>query len=126
MIGHVELKVIHQSAAALSILGFIIRGGLMIAQSAMLRERWMRSWPHLIDTTLLVSGVWMALNLQFSPANSPWLTAKIVALLIYIALGFVALRLGRTYRARVAAFAAALVCFGYIGLVAVKRSPWPF
>ncbi|HOP15493.1 MAG: SirB2 family protein [Chromatiaceae bacterium] len=126
MIGHVELKVIHQSAAALSILGFIIRGGLMIAQSAMLRERWMRSWPHLIDTTLLVSGIWMAANLHFSPANSPWLTAKIVALLIYIALGFVALRLGRTYRIRIAAFTAALACFAYIGLVAVKRSPWPF
>jgi uncharacterized membrane protein SirB2 len=126
MIGHAELKVIHQAAAVLSILGFIIRGGLMVAQSAMLRERWMRSWPHLIDTALLVSGIWMAVNLHFSPANSPWLTAKIVALLIYIALGFVALRLGRTYRLRIVAFTAALACFAYIGLVAVKRSPWPF
>ena len=49
--------------------------------------------------------------------------AKIVALLIYIALGFVALRLGRTYRTRVAAFTAALACFAYIGLVAVKGLP---
>lgn len=126
MIGHAELKMIHQAAAALSILGFMVRGGLMIGQSALLRERWMRSWPHLIDTTLLVSGIWMAVNLQFSPANSPWLTAKIVALLVYIGLGFVALRLGRTYRIRIVAFIAALACFAYIGLVAVKRSPWPF
>lgn len=126
MIDHSTLKLIHQSTAILSIGGFVLRGGLMLAGSGLLRRRWMRTWPHLIDTLLLVSGVWMALNLHFTPANSPWLTAKIVALLLYIGLGFVALRLGRTRGQRALAFAAALACFGYIGLVALNRSvvPW--
>jgi len=107
----------------LSIAGFILRGGLMLMDSALLQQRWMRTWPHVVDTLLLASGLWMAINLHLHPGNSPWLGAKLVALLIYIALGFVALRLGRTRRIRVAAFIGAIVCFAYIGLAAVSRSP---
>jgi len=120
---HLTLKLLHQACALLSVSGFALRGGLMLAGSGLLRQRWMRTWPHLIDTLLLVSGLWMAINLHLHPGNSPWLTAKLVALLIYIALGFVALRLGKTRRVRTLAFAGALACFAYIGLVAVTRSP---
>ena len=67
------LKLVHQASALLSISGFLLRGGLMLNGSALLRQRWMRSWPHAIDTALLVSGIWMALNLGFNPGNSPWL-----------------------------------------------------
>jgi len=123
---HLTLKLIHQTTVVLSISGFALRGGLMLAGSTLLRRRWMRTWPHLIDTLLLVSGIWMAVNLHFTPANSPWLTAKIVALLVYIGLGFVALRQGRTRRVRITAFIAALACFGYIALVAMTRTPLPF
>lgn len=126
MIEHATLKLVHQGSAILSIAGFAIRGGLMMVHPALLHRRWMRSWPHLIDTLLLVSGIWMAVNLHFTPGNSPWLTAKIVALLVYIGLGFVALRLGRTRRIRILAFITALLCFGYIVQVALTRSavPW--
>lgn len=122
---HLALKLLHQVCAVLSISGFALRGGLMLADSALLRARWMRTWPHLIDTLLLVTGLWMAINLHLHPGNSPWLTAKLVALLLYIGLGFVALRLGRTKRVRTLAFLAALACFAYIGLVALTRSVTP-
>jgi uncharacterized membrane protein SirB2 len=122
---HAALKLLHQTCALLSISGFVLRGGLMLGDSGLLGERWMRTWPHVIDTLLLATGVWMAVNLQFHPGNSPWLTAKLLALLAYIALGFVALRLGKTKRVRSVALLAALVCFGYIGLVAFTRSPLP-
>lgn len=122
---HLTLKLLHQACALLSVSGFALRGGLMLADSALLRQRWMRTWPHLIDTLLLVSGLWMAVNLQLHPGNSPWLAAKLVALLVYIGLGFVALRLGRTRRVRTLAFAGALACFAYIGLVAATRSVIP-
>ena len=123
---HVTLKLLHQGCALLSLCGFLLRGGLMLAGSALLYRRWMRSWPHLIDTLLLISGIWMAVNLQLHPGNSPWLAAKLIALLLYIGLGFVALRLGRTRRIRTGAFIAALACYSYIGLVALARSPLPW
>ena len=86
----------------------------------------MRTWPHLIDTLLLLSGLWMAVSLHLHPGNSPWLGAKLLALLIYIALGFVALRLGRTRRIRILAFIGAIACFGYIASVAVTRTAFPW
>ena len=97
----------------------------MLADSPLLRRRWMRTWPHFIDTLLLLSGLWMAFNLQLHPGNSHWLTAKLLALLVYIALGFVALRLGKTRRIRTMAFVGAIVCFSYIVLVAITRSVIP-
>jgi len=122
---HAMLKLLHQLCALLSISGFALRGGLMLADSTRLHARWMRTWPHVIDTLLLASGVWMAITLRLHPFNSPWLAAKLVALLAYIGLGFVALRLGRTKRVRTVAFFAALLCFAYIGLVALTRAVIP-
>lgn len=122
---HSTLKLVHQACAMLSISGFVLRGGLMMADSTLLRRRWMRTWPHVIDTLLLASGLWMAIKLHLHPGNSPWLSAKLIALLVYIGLGFVALRLGRTRHIRCAAMIGAIACFGYIGLVALTRSPLP-
>jgi uncharacterized membrane protein SirB2 len=56
----------------------------------------------------------------------PWLTAKFLALLLYILLGSVAIRHGRTRSARIVAWLLALVVFGYIVAVARARVavPW--
>ncbi|MDJ0740963.1 MAG: SirB2 family protein [Gammaproteobacteria bacterium] len=126
MLDHATLKLVHQGSVLLSITGFVGRGALMLLRSTLLKRRWMRTWPHVIDTVLLGSGVWMAVNLQLQPGANPWLAAKIVALLAYIGLGFVALRLGRTYAQRSLALFAALLCFAYMLLVATTRSVVPF
>ena len=52
----------------------------------------------------------------------PWITAKLLALLLYIGLGMVALRFGRTQRVRVAAWVAALMVAAYIVSVALNKS----
>jgi uncharacterized membrane protein SirB2 len=126
MIEHGLVKLLHQTSVALSIGGFLYRGALMLADSSMLQRRWMRTWPHVIDTLLLASGLWMAITLRLDPVATPWLAAKIIALLVYIALGFVALRLGRTKWQRTLALVGALLCFAYMAAVAVTRSPVPF
>ena len=126
MIDHMTLKLVHQSTVLLSIAGFAFRGGLMLAGSSLLYRRWMRSWPHVIDTLLLVSGIWMAVNIRLNPLEHPWLATKIIALLAYIALGFIALRLGKTRRIRITAFIAAVLCFAYIALVGLNKTPLLF
>ena len=120
------IKTIHVASAGLSILGFIIRGVLMMRDSPIMHSRWIRIIPHFVDTALLVSAIWLAVQFFFTPTNSPWLAAKIIALLLYIGLGFVALRLGKTLQLRIMAWLAALLVFAYIVAVALSKSPWLF
>lgn len=120
------IKTIHVLSATISIIGFFIRGVLMMRESPLMHTRWIKVIPHFVDTALLLSAIWLAVDLGFSPANSPWLAAKIIALLVYIGLGFVALRLGKTKQIRIVAWFAALVVFAYIVLVAINKSPLPF
>jgi len=122
----VWVKTVHMTCAAISITGFVIRGILMMIESKLLRLRWVRIVPHIVDTLLLVSAVTLAVQLGFTPGNSPWLMAKIVGILAYIGLGFIALRFGRTKPIRITAWLAALLVFAYIVAVAVTMSPLPF
>lgn len=120
---HLTLRIIHLTCVALSLVGFMLRGGLMLAGSQLIWNRWVRSLPHVVDTLLLGSGIWMAINLHQYPGTTPWLSAKLIALVIYIGLGFVALRKGRSKTIRVLALVAALATFAYIVAVAITRTP---
>ncbi len=117
------LKWLHVGCVIVSGTGFVARGALMLADSPLLRTRFLRIAPHVVDTLLLTAGVAMATIARVSPLQHPWLAAKIGALLVYIALGAAALRPGRSRLVRAAAFAAAVLVFGYIVGTAVQRSP---
>jgi uncharacterized membrane protein SirB2 len=119
----VTVKYVHLAAVAASFALFFLRGVWMMLGSAQLGRRWVRVLPHINDTVLLAAGIWLAFMLREAPGASSWLTAKIVALPVYIALGILALRPGRSKRLRVGAWLAALAVFGYIVGVALTRSP---
>lgn len=120
------IKLVHMSCAALSFGLFFVRGVWMLRTPQRLQVRWVRIVPHVIDTLLLGSAVILAILSRQYPVVENWLSAKVVALLVYIALGMVALRRGRTRGVRAAAWLAALAVFGYIVAVARSRSVWPF
>jgi uncharacterized membrane protein SirB2 len=122
MIDYAAVKHVHMSAAALSLLLFVLRGAWMIAAPAQLARRWVRIVPHVIDTVLLATALWLAWQIGFA-ANAHWLTAKIILLVAYIALGTIALKRGRTKRMRIAAFVGAIAVFGHIVSVAFTKSP---
>jgi uncharacterized membrane protein SirB2 len=117
------LKAVHQWAVVLSIGGFFARGigGLMSA--SWVRGRVAKTLPHVVDTVLLGSALWLAWMLRLSPGNAPWLVAKIVGLLVYIGLGMLALRPGRPLPVRALAWVGALLVFGWIVSVALTKSP---
>ncbi len=120
----ITLKLVHVSAAFISIFGFIVRGILMIVESSYLGKKWVKITPHIVDTILLATAVILAIRISQYPLTQDWLTAKVVALIVYIVLGVVALKRGRTKQARVLAFIASILVFTYIVLVAIKRTPW--
>jgi len=117
-------KILHVACAAISIAGFAARGMLMLRGSALLQVRFVRVAPHVVDTVLLASALWLLWLLALSPFANGWVAAKIVALLLYIVFGSVALRRGRSLRVRAAAFALALASAAYIVAVAFTRDPF--
>ncbi len=122
---HLVIKTIHMSCALLSISLFVLRGWWMLHDPARLQLRWVRTVPHVVDTALLASAVLLALNIGQYPGTHSWLTAKIMALLLYIGLGTVAIKRGRTKQIRVLAWLGAIAVFAYIVSVALTRQPFP-
>ena len=117
------LKHLHVTCAVLSGALFLLRGVWMMSGSSLLQRRWVKVVPHIVDTLLLASAVTLALWSSQFPLQQPWLTAKVSALVVYIGLGTVALKRGRTPQVRALAFVAALACFTYILAVAVTKNP---
>ena len=120
------IKSVHQGAVALSVAGFFARGAASLAGAGWVRGRLARTLPHVVDSVLLASALALAWMLRPTPASAPWLMAKIVGLLAYIALGMLALRPGRPVWMRATAWVAALVVFGWIVSVALLKDPRGF
>jgi uncharacterized membrane protein SirB2 len=125
-VSYLVLKHVHVGAVAISFGLFFLRGLWMMAAPEKLAARWVRVVPHVIDTVLLVSAIALATMTAQYPFVQPWLTAKVVALLIYILLGTVAIRRGRTRRVRIIAWILALTVFCYMVAVARARVPFPW
>ena len=124
-VSYALLKHLHITCAATSYALFLLRGLWMLRDSAMMRQRWVKITPHMVDTVLLGSAVALTWTIGQYPFVDSWLTAKVAALLLYIALGFVALKYGRSKAVRLSAWLAAQAVFGYIVLVALNHDPMP-
>lgn len=120
------LKHIHVSCAVISFALFFLRGIWSFNGSPIMRQRWIKIVPHVVDTLLLVSALALAFTVQQYPFVDGWLTAKFFGLVLYILLGTIALKYGKTKAVRVSAWLAALAVFAYIVLVAKQHNPLPF
>ncbi|MBP8215192.1 MAG: SirB2 family protein [Propionivibrio sp.] len=117
------LKYVHVSCVILSGCGFVLRGVWMLADSPLLRQRWVKVFPHVVDTALLASAIALAIISSQYPLAQSWLTAKVIGLIAYILCGAIALKRGKTKTVRAVFFVVALLIFAYIVLVALNRSP---
>lgn len=117
---------IHVLCALASICFFITRGVWMFTSSALLQRKFVRIAPHVIDTLLLIAALILCIMIGQYPFVDGWLTVKFIALFVYIGLGVVALRAGKTKSIRATAFIAAILVFAFIVSVAVTRNPLGF
>ncbi len=117
------IKHIHLLCVALSITLFALRGFWMLIDSHWLQKRWLNRTTYLIDTVLLGSAISLAVMLQQYPFVHHWLTAKVLALLLYIVLGAVALKRGKTKTIRSLALIGALASVSYIIGAALNHHP---
>lgn len=122
---YATIKLVHQGAVTLSATGFALRAVASLAGARWVKGRAAKTLPHVIDTVLLASALTLAAWLHLNPLTTPWLAAKIVALLVYIGLGMVALKPSRPKSQRIAAMLAAFATLAYIASVAITKSPLP-
>jgi uncharacterized membrane protein SirB2 len=121
----IVVKYIHISCVLISYLLFFVRGVWMLRAAPILQHRWVKVAPHVVDTALLLSAITLATLLSISPLAAPWLMAKIIALLLYILLGTIAIKRGKTRKIRLAAWLAAQLVFIYIVSVALTHNAMP-
>ncbi len=117
------LKHLHMTLALVSLLLFLYRWLLALGGSARLQQRWLKIAPHINDTLLLLFGVMLAVSLQMSPSQQPWLMAKLLALVAYVLFGTLALKQPGLAQ-RLVAGIIALAIFGYMVGAAITKSPW--
>ena len=122
--GYLAVKNVHVTCVILSYLFFFVRGVWMMHDSPLLTQSVVKILPHVVDTVLLASAIAMAIMIRQYPFTAPWLTAKLFGLVVYIGLGMMALRRGRTKGARISAWIAAQLVFFYIVAVAVTKRPF--
>ena len=121
---YAEIKVVHVAAVLLSGALFLARGVLVqagsqrVAMSAALRYS-----SYVIDTVLLTAALMLVTVLPRAMFANHWLTLKLVVLVAYVVLGSIALKRGRTPRARTVAFVAAV--FAYVAMIGIARGHHP-
>ncbi len=123
---YLALKSTHVGIVILSLSGFILRGIWMLYFPAMLQRRWVRVTPHIVDSLLLATGIALAVTLELNPADTPWFAVKLIAIVIYIVAGSVALRRGRNKAIRIAALIIALIAAAWAVGGALSHLPLPW
>jgi uncharacterized membrane protein SirB2 len=119
-----DIRLVHIVAVLASGSLFLVRGlasnlGATWAMAAPLRYL-----SYTIDTVLLTAALMLATILHQYPFVHGWLTVKVVLLVVYIVLGSIALKRGRTRATRLGCWLAALLVYGFI--ISVARAHHPF
>lgn len=118
---YMMVKHIHLTAVALSFILFVLRFIWVMSNSGMMRQKWVRVVPHIIDTVLLLSAVTLCILISQYPLYVAWLSEKVIGLVAYIVLGLFALKLGKNKLVKSVAFVAAVAVFASIGKIAVTK-----
>jgi uncharacterized membrane protein SirB2 len=103
----------------LSILFFVLRAYWSVAGSPKLQARFVRIAPHVIDTVLLVCGIILAIMIG---PEQPWILAKLIGVVLYIVIGTIAIKRGKTPGVRSVAAVAAVLVFFYIVGIAINHN----
>ena len=120
---YLEIRAVHIGSVMTSGTLFLLRGLAL----NLFGWRWALAWPlrylsWTVDTILLTAALMLMTIVHQYPVIDGWLTVKVLLLVPYVVLGYMALR-GATRGKRLAALAGAAVIFGYIYSVARAHDP---
>ncbi|MBP6798746.1 MAG: SirB2 family protein [Luteimonas sp.] len=118
-----QIKHAHIGLALLSGGVFALRGALLLAGLRWPDAAAVRYLSYTIDTALLTAAMMLLTILPGALYANGWLAVKIALLVVYVVLGTFALRRGRTRRARVICYVAALLAFAQVYGIARTHHP---
>jgi len=97
----------------------------MMRESPISKHRALVITPHVINLLLIGSGISLAVFMHLSPGNQPWLMVKLVALVLYIALGVLTFKHPKLFVRKIF-WLLALIIFAFIVSVAQSKNPLGF
>ena len=123
---YLEIRHVHIGSALTS-------GGLLLLRALafnVLGARWpMAAWLRYlswtVDTVLLTAALMLMTITGLDPVQDSWLTVKVLLIVVYVLLGYYALR-AKTRRNRLISFGAAAATFGFIYTIARAHHPLGF
>ena len=109
-------------------IGAVIASGALRCTGVLSGARWPMAAPlrylsYSIDSGLLTAALMLIAVLPAAVFANHWLTVKLTLLVLYIVLGSLALKRGRSARMRALCFAAALAVFA--AMVGIARTHQP-
>jgi uncharacterized membrane protein SirB2 len=119
-----QIKLVHVYAVIASGALFALRGGAQLAGAGWTMASPLRYLSYTVDTVLLTAALMLATILHQYPFVHGWLTVKVLLLVVYVVLGSLALKRGRTPALRAWCYFAALAVYLFIASVARAHNPW--
>lgn len=121
---YAEIRQVHIAAVLASGILFALRGLAMIGGwPRVARAAAVRYLSYTIDTILLTAALMLMTIVRQYPFVQAWLTVKVLLLVVYIVLGFLALSAERTRASRTGLWLAALAVYIFIISIARTRNP---
>lgn len=120
-----QIKWMHVAAVMASGTIFLLRG--LLVQSG--KQEFAMAAPlrflsYTVDMVLLTAAMMLLTILPSAMFANGWLTAKLLLLPVYVVLGSLALKRGRTQLQRRAYYLLALMVFGLMASIARGHQPW--
>lgn len=120
---YLEIRQVHIAAVIASGVLMLTRG---LAHN-LWKPAWVKAWPvrylsYTIDTMLLTAALMLMTIVRQYPFVDSWLTMKVMLVLVYIFLGYMALR-GATKRVRWLNLGGAALVYGLIISIARAHDP---
>lgn len=118
-----EIRLVHIAAVLASGGLFLMRGAMHIAGARWASAAPLRYLSYTVDTVLLTAALMLMTIVQQYPFVDAWLTVKVLLLVVYVALAFLALSQGRRRAVRIGCWGAAVAVYAFIYSVARAHDP---
>jgi len=123
---YLEIKTFHITTVIISVSLYIYRFlRYYISTTNKPQPHWLKYLPHINDTLLFSSGITLIYITKFIPFtdSAPWLSAKLIAVILYIICGFKSMNNSTKRRNRIFFFLASIGWLLVIITLAINKPP---